>query len=120
MPAIIQSNTESIDKGNFSFNKNYVYLISSIAVLGGVLFGFDLVIISGTVSFLSKHFQLNEFETGWAVGSINLGAAIGAVISARLSNSLGRKKLLMICALLFAVTGIGTWLGSKFSGFYLF
>ena len=120
MPAIIQSNTESIDKGNFSFNKNYVYLISSIAALGGVLFGFDLVIISGTVSFFSKHFQLNEFETGWAVGSINLGAAIGAVISARLSNSLGRKKLLMICALLFAVTGIGTGWAVSFPVFICF
>ncbi len=120
MAAIIQINTENVVKGNFSFNKKYVYLISAIAALGGVLFGFDLVIISGTVSFFSNHFQLNEFETGWAVGSINLGAAIGAVISGRLSNSLGRKKLLMICALLFAVTGIGTGWAANFPMFICF
>jgi SP family arabinose:H+ symporter-like MFS transporter len=94
-------------------NKGYVYLISAIAALGGLLFGFDLVIISGTVSFFTNHFQLNEFQTGWAVGCINLGAAIGAVIAGRLSETLGRKKLLMLCAVLFALTGAGTgWAGS--------
>lgn len=83
-------------------NRNYVYLISAIAALGGVLFGFDLVIISGTVPFFTRHFSLNEFQTGWAVGCINLGAAIGALIGGKLSDTLGRKKLLMGCAVLFA------------------
>lgn len=120
MPAIIQRNTKLTVKENFSFNKKYFYLISTIAALGGVLFGFDLVIISGTVSFFTKHFQLNEFETGWAVGCINLGAAFGAVIGGRLSNSLGRKKLLMICALLFAITGAGTGWATSFPVFICF
>ena len=69
-----------------------VYLISTIVALGGVLFGFDLVIISGTVSFFANHFQLSGLETGWAVSCINLGAAIGAVIGGRLSDTLGRKN----------------------------
>ncbi|MGM9508984.1 sugar porter family MFS transporter [Larkinella sp. GY13] len=94
-------------------NRRYVYLISAIAALGGVLFGFDLVIISGTVPFFTSYFQLDEFETGWAVGCINLGAAMGALIGGRLSDTLGRKKLLMGCAVLFALTGAATgWAGS--------
>ncbi|GAB3892196.1 sugar porter family MFS transporter [Larkinella knui] len=94
-------------------NPRYVYLISAIAALGGVLFGFDLVIISGTVPFFTRYFQLDEFETGWAVGCINLGAAMGALMGGRLSDTLGRKKLLMGCAVLFALTGAGTgWAGS--------
>jgi sugar porter (SP) family MFS transporter len=112
MPVIIQ-NQSGVSTDDYEINRAYVYLISAIAALGGVLFGFDLVIISGTVSFFTTHFQLNEFETGWAVGCINLGAAIGALIGGRLSSTLGRKKLLMICAVLFAITGIGTgWAGS--------
>lgn len=100
--------------GDYRLNKSYVYLIGGIAALGGVLFGFDLVIISGTVSFFKSYFQLDEFQTGWAVGCINLGAAIGAVIGGKLSDSLGRKKLLMLCAVLFALTGVGTGWATSF------
>jgi len=112
MAVIIQPDSE-VGAGHYDFNRNYVYLISAIAALGGVLFGFDLVIISGTVSFFSQQFQLNEFQTGWAVGCINLGAAIGAILAGKSSDTLGRKKLLMLCAILFALTGIGTgWAGN--------
>jgi len=120
MAAGFQSVTGEVVKGNFNFNKKYVYLISAIAALGGLLFGFDLVIISGTVSSFTSHFKLNEFETGWAVGCINLGAAIGAVMAGKLSNTIGRKKLLMICATLFAITGACTGWAISFPLFIAF
>jgi sugar porter (SP) family MFS transporter len=120
MLAITKNDSETAGIGKFSLNKKYVYLISTIAALGGVLFGFDLVIISGTVSFFSKYFQLNGIETGWAVGCINLGAAIGAIIGGKLSSSLGRKKLLMICAVIFALTGLGTGWATTFTMFIFF
>lgn len=119
MALIIQAQTEAINT-TAAVNRNYVYLISAIAALGGVLFGFDLVIISGTVPFFTEHFQLNEFQVGWAVGCINLGAAIGALIGGRLSDSLGRKKLLMACAVLFALTGAGTGWADSFPLFVTF
>lgn len=103
-----------------TLNRRYVYLLSTIAALGGVLFGFDLVIISGTVPFFTRHFGLDEFQTGWAVGCINLGAALGALIGGRLSDSLGRKKLLMACAGLFALTGAGTGWAASFPLFIAF
>ena len=106
--------------GNYGFDRSYVYLIGGIAALGGVLFGFDLVIISGTVSFFKNVFQLNGFQTGWAVGCINLGAAIGALIGGKLSNSLGRKKLLMLCAVLICTHGCRDRVGNHFSDVYLF
>lgn len=112
MALIIQAPLESVISVA-TINRNYVYLISAIAALGGVLFGFDLVIISGTVPFFTRYFDLNEFQTGWAVGCINLGAAIGALVGGKLSDTWGRKKLLMACAILFALTGAGTgWAGS--------
>lgn len=96
-----------------AYHRRYIYAISAIAALGGLLFGFDLVIISGTLPFFSHYFALNEYETGWAVGCINLGCAVGSLLAGRLSDLLGRKKLLQYCAFLFAVTGIGTgWSGS--------
>jgi len=107
----------SVQSGSVRINKGYVYLLSAIAALGGILFGFDLVIISGTVGFFQAHFALNELETGWAVGCINLGAAMGAILGGWLCERLGRKKLLMICAILFAVTGGGTGWAENFPMF---
>ncbi|MBC7887347.1 MAG: sugar porter family MFS transporter [Ferruginibacter sp.] len=90
------------------FHSSYIYPICIVVALGGVLFGFDLVIISGTIPFFTKYFQLNEINTGWAVGCINVGAALGALVAGKLSDAIGRKKLLLICSFLFALTGVAT------------
>lgn len=101
------------------FDRRYIYPATIVVALGGVLFGFDLVIISGTVPFFTKYFQLNEVSTGWAVGCINLGAAAGALLAGKLSDAIGRKKSLLICALLFAVTGIATGWAENFTFFII-
>lgn len=98
-------------------NHKIIYMISAIAALGGLLFGFDLVIISGTVPFFTKYFALSEAGTGWAVGCINIGAALGAVAAGTLSDILGRKKLLLICSFLFALTGVATGWSTNFTFF---
>lgn len=90
------------------YHASYIYPICIVVALGGVLFGFDLVIISGTIPFFTKFFHLNDFNTGWAVGCINIGAALGALIAGKLSAAIGRKKLLLICSFLFALTGVAT------------
>ncbi|MGI8636397.1 MAG: MFS transporter, partial [Segetibacter sp.] len=96
---------------------SYIYPAALVVALGGVLFGFDLVIISGTVPFFIKYFGLNEVSTGWAVGCINLGAAAGALIAGKLSDAIGRKRLLLICAFLFALTGLATGWAENFTLF---
>lgn len=101
------------------FQSSYIYPICIVVALGGVLFGFDLVIISGTVPFFTKVFNLNEFNTGWAVGCINIGAAIGALVAGKLSAAIGRKKLLLICSFLFALTGVATGWAPDFTLFIL-
>jgi SP family arabinose:H+ symporter-like MFS transporter len=108
--------TEEIVK----YNRKYIYLVCAIVALGGVLFGFDLVIISGTVPFFAKFFNLSEKSVGWAVGCINLGSAAGALIAGKLSDFLGRKKLLLVCGFLFALTGIGTGWSNHFFIFICF
>jgi SP family arabinose:H+ symporter-like MFS transporter len=101
-------------------NKGYVFLVCTITALGGVLFGFDLVTISGAIQFLSSHFQLNDYEKGWAVGCINLGCIVGSLLAGWLSDKWGRKKLLIVCALLFAVTGFGTGWATSFNWYVFF
>ena len=120
MAIVIPPATSSFSSTGISYNRKYIYIISAIAALGGLLFGFDLVIISGTVQFFSDFFHLTELEKGWAVGCINLGCAIGALAAGKLSDTLGRKKLLMLCALLFAITGFGTGWAPSFTSFIIF
>ena len=120
MAVIVPHSANTSDQQKNSYNRSYIYLVSSIAALGGLLFGFDLSIISGTVRFFSEYFQLDEIGTGWAVGCINLGSAIGALISGKLSDRLGRKRTLLICAFLFGLTGIGTGWAENFSVFIAF
>jgi SP family arabinose:H+ symporter-like MFS transporter len=118
--ALILSEDLPSATGNFIYNRSYIYLVSAVAALGGLLFGFDLAIISGTIHFFTVQFQLNELQTGLAVGCINIGAAIGALCAGKLSDSLGRKKLLIISAILFAITGAGTGWAGDFTIFVTF
>lgn len=103
-----------------TLNRSYIVLVSMISALGGLLFGFDTAIISGAISFIQPYFQLNEVALGWAVSSILLGCAAGAVIAGKLSDQWGRKSTLLLCAFLFAVTGIGTGLSHSLAIFVTF
>lgn len=118
--SIIIQNIAITPADNFVYNRRHIYLISAISALGGLLFGFDLVIISGAIPFFTNYFGLNEYETGWAVGCINIGCAGGALIAGKLSDLLGRKKLLLYCAFLFALTGLGTGWSNSFNLFITF
>jgi SP family arabinose:H+ symporter-like MFS transporter len=101
-------------------NYNFIYRLSVVVSLGGLLFGFDLSIISGTIASFSEHFNLQEGGIGLSVGCINIGAAIGALLAGRLADSFGRKKTLLFCALLFALTGVGTGWAGNFTAFIVF
>lgn len=113
-----QTSTQALEQ--VAFNRTYVYLICTVTAFGGLLFGFDLVNISGTIPFFTQAFRLSEFQTGWAVGCINLGCVAGALLAGKLSDLLGRKRLLILCAFLFAFTGVGTGWASTFDLFIFF
>lgn len=102
------------------FNRQYILLISSIAALGGVLFGFDTAIISGTISFIKQYFQLDEVMLGWAVSCILIGCGLGALLAGKTADRLGRQRTMLICAVLFAATGIGAGLAQSLIVFIAF
>jgi SP family arabinose:H+ symporter-like MFS transporter len=85
-------------------NKAYLYFICLIATMGGLMFGFDIAIISGAVPFIQPYFGWNELQLGWGVSSLLVGAIIGAFSSGILSDIYGRKKVLIIVALFFSVS----------------
>jgi len=100
------------------YDMKYVWSISLAAALGGLMFGYDWIVISGTKPFYERLFDLKTAsEEGWAMGSALIGCLIGAVLAGGLSDRFGRKRLLILSALVFVVSSIGTGLAGTFVAF---
>jgi len=95
-------------------NKRYIVLVSLIVALGGFLMGFDASVISGVIKFIEVEFDLTKIQLGWAVSSLTLSATLAMMVSGPLSDRYGRKVLLMVAALLYTVSAIGSALAPSF------
>ena len=96
----------------------YVYGISGVAALGGLLFGYDWVVIGGAKPFYEKFFGLTDpSQQGWAMSCALVGCLGGALVSGWLSDRFGRKRLLITAGLVFAVSSMGTATASSFAAF---
>ncbi len=98
-------------------NLRYVIFLACTAALGGLLFGFDVAIITGAGPFLARHFALSDISLGWAFSSLLFGCVLGSFAAGRLTDRLGRKSLLVWVAALFAVTSVATALAPSFALF---
>lgn len=96
-------------------NISYVIFLSVVAALGGILFGYDTAVISGTTSDVASQFGLNDLSKGWYVGCALVGSIIGVAFAGMLSDYLGRKKTMLIAAVLFSVSAIGCCLCAGFN-----
>lgn len=101
-------------------NTKFLYLISIVAALGGLLFGFDTAVISGVIPFIEIQFLLSGVEIGWVVSSLILGCIVGVILSGAPTDKYGRKKVLSTAALLFALSAFGTALSNSVLVFVLF
>ena len=100
---------------NTQYNMKYIWSISLIAALGGLLFGYDWVVIGGAKPFFERFFHLTgASQKGWANSCALIGCLLGALVSGALSDKTGRKRLLIFSAFLFAVSSIGTGLANTF------
>lgn len=86
----------------------YVYRISIIAAIGGLLFGYDTAVISGTTEALQSKFQMDDIALGWVVSSALVGCIFGVLIAGWFTDTYGRKMALLLSGLLFAVSAIGS------------
>jgi sugar porter (SP) family MFS transporter len=101
-----------------NYNLAYVWLISVVAAMGGLLFGWDWVVIGGAKPFFQRYFELtSETQIGWANSCALIGCLAGALIAGGLSDKFGRKRLLIVAALLFATTSLGNALAGTFTVF---
>jgi len=100
------------------YNLAYVWTICLVAALGGLLFGYDWVVIGGAKPFFEAYFEVgSEALSGWANSCALLGCLLGSLISGGLSDRLGRKILLVASAVLFAVSSVLTGWAPSFLWF---
>lgn len=102
-----------------SYNKKFVYFICLVSAMGGLLFGYDWVVIGGAKIFYEQFFDIanNPAMQGLAMSIALAGCLIGALTSGILADKLGRKPLLLISAVIFVVTAYGTGAFSNFTHF---
>ena len=91
----------------------FVIYASAVAALGGLTFGYDTAVIAGTVDFLQKRFELSDMALGWTVSSALLGSVAGAWAAGWMGDAIGRKRSLLICAVLFFLSAIWSGLASS-------
>jgi sugar porter (SP) family MFS transporter len=102
------------------YNARYVWTLSTVAALGGLLFGYDFVVIGGAKPFYESYFRLSSQQmVGWANSCALLGCLVGSILSGVSSAALGRKKLLIFSAILFAVSSIFTGWAHTFNDFVI-
>lgn len=95
-------------------NTRYTVKVALIVALGGFLMGFDASVISGVVTFIEPEFGLSKIQLGWAVASLTLTATLAMMVSGPLSDRMGRRPVLVIAAILFAISAVASALAPNF------
>jgi len=104
------------------FNKTYIFGISLVSAMGGLLFGYDWVVIGGAKPFYERFFDIASSANyqAWAMSCALIGCVIGAVISGVVSDKFGRKWPLLLSAFLFTIASLGTGMASSYMMFVIF
>lgn len=104
-----------------NLNKRFVYFICLVSAMGGLLFGYDWVVIGGAKPFYELYFQIADSPSsqGLAMTIALVGCLIGATLCGTLADRIGRKRLLSVSALIFLLSSIATGLADSFNAFLI-
>lgn len=117
---ITYSHSEPATPASADYNRSFVWLVSLIAALGGLLFGYDWVVIGGAKPFYEKFFGLTTpDQQGWAMSCALVGSLLGALSAGVASDRWGRKRLLILSAALFAISSVATAMAGNFTQFII-
>ncbi|SDZ42914.1 MFS transporter, SP family, arabinose:H+ symporter [Evansella caseinilytica] len=86
----------------------YVILVAGSAGMAGLLYGFDTAVISGAIGYLQELYHLSPAMAGWVISCVMIGGVTGVALSGFLSDRWGRKKLLMVSAVFFIISALGS------------
>jgi SP family arabinose:H+ symporter-like MFS transporter len=99
-------------------NTGYLAMVCIVASMGGLLFGFDTAVISGTVGMVEAQFELSKLALGWFTSSALVGCILGAVMAGLLGDKYGRKPVLIMAAALFFISALGCTIPPSFKVLY--
>lgn len=88
-------------------NTGYMIFLAVVSAIGGILFGYDTAVISGTIGIVTQQFSLDTMQQGWYVGCALIGSIAGASFAGMTSDAIGRKKTMLIAAVFFCICAIG-------------
>ena len=94
---------------------SYMLFLAVTAAVGGLLFGYDTAVISGTVELVTARFGLDSLQQGWYVGCALAGSVAGVLCAGVLSDRLGRRRTMLVSAVLFTVSAVGCALCADFT-----
>lgn len=98
----------------------FIFFVSLVAAMGGLLFGFDIAIINGTIPYIKTYLQMHESGLGFAVGILHIGCIAGTIVTGWLSDRYGRKRPLILAALMFALSAVGTGMAQTYATLVIF
>ena len=98
----------------------YVIFMAAVAAIGGILFGYDTAVISGTTDIVRNQFSLSASGEGWYVGCALIGSIIGVLCAGSLSDYIGRKITMLISAAFFSISAIGCAICGSFDALVAF
>ncbi len=119
-PVAMTGTTNRLEAASGGSATMYLLLITCVAALGGLLFGYDTAVISGAVGLLQQHFSLSAAATGWAASSALAGCVFGAAVAGPTCDQFGRHRTLVFAGICFLVSALGTALAASFTAFCLF
>ena len=94
-------------------------IAATVSTLGGLLFGYDNIVISGAIGYLSRLFHLDAAGTGWAAGCALIGCIVGCALAGTVADYFGKKRGLALCALCFALSSAGMLFAANLHQFVL-
>jgi len=98
----------------------YVIAVTLVAAIGGLIFGFDTAVVAGATRYMKEQFSLNSLQEGWAVSVVLIGCMFGAGLAGPISDRIGRRRFMLVSAVLFFVSAVGCAVPRTIAEFVIF